>query len=559
MNDPSQPEIDDELLSAYLDDELSAEERALVESHLATDPHSQQTLEQLRNVSQSVRDLPQESVGRDLRDSVLRRAQVAKLNTDPTASRAVLGPDSQAPTAGVAYPGPDARVAANDASLPTISIGRTRRGWVWASLAVAAAVLIMVFQPGREHDAKLPIIAQSKDESAAIDRQLAEHDSNLGAVNKPSPAAAAGKPSGAVASIPATPEPMPQGIADNRGAITPSTTTDAFGVNGRPESNELAGGQAAAMPEEKYIAPNGALTAPAAAAPQALDDSGNMDDGLVVVHVYAKRAALENKAFDQLLSKNGIALEQTAAAGDVSGDAAAEAESSSREPARVTSGRFAQEGVDEATKDDADVEMVLVDAPSSTIFSCMNDLNNDYANYVGVSVDDSSTRDEELAESPPTTELAADLGKFSRGIVPQQPADEVARDRYSYEAADDVRRFSGRLGFGGGVGGLSQLQKEASESLAVRNETDRGRARRIQFRASDGRQELERSANGTFFEVAPPADVKLQRKVEARPQLESLDKTKSTATANRDRLQVLFVLRPGDEPAPSLKAKNTTE
>ena len=58
MNDNRQYELDDELLSAYLDDELSADERALVEARLATDPAAQQSLEQLRSVSQSVRSLP---------------------------------------------------------------------------------------------------------------------------------------------------------------------------------------------------------------------------------------------------------------------------------------------------------------------------------------------------------------------------------------------------------------------------------------------------------------------------------------------------------------------
>ncbi len=545
MNDPSQYEIDDELLSAYLDDELSAEERAVVESRLATDPLARQTLEHLRSVSQSVRDLPQESVGRDLRDSVLRRAEAARTDRD-----------------GVAGPGPSARMATNDASLPTISIGHTRRGWVWASLAVAAAVLIMVFQPGLEQDADLPNVAQTKDESTADERQLAERDSALQAVNEPASPAAAREPSGAIASTPDASAPMPQDFAADRDAIAPSTTPDDFGVYGRPKSNQFVRRESAAIPKAKSDVLTELYAAPseASATPQSPTEPSSADGELVVVHVYAKRAALENKAFDQLLTKNGIALEPTVADGDASGDAAAESLSSSREPARATSGRVAQRQADDEAKDNSAVEVVLVDAPPNTILSCMNDLNIDHANYVGVSVDDSTARDEELAEMPPAKKLATDLGKFSRGIVPQQSAEDFARDKYFfYEEAENVRRFSGGRGFGGDVGELRQLQKDASESLAGGNETDRGRARRIQLRAGGGRQELERLANGTFFDAAPPTDVKLQHKVEAKSQLQSLDKLKSPAAANRDRLQVLFVLRPGDEPAPSLKARNTAE
>jgi anti-sigma factor RsiW len=47
-------DLDDELLSAYIDNELSAEERAAVEARLASDPAAQQLLHELRSVSQSV-------------------------------------------------------------------------------------------------------------------------------------------------------------------------------------------------------------------------------------------------------------------------------------------------------------------------------------------------------------------------------------------------------------------------------------------------------------------------------------------------------------------------
>src|SRR3954467_1830534 len=72
---PSNHELDDELLSAYLDGELSADERAAVEVRLAADPAAQQLLHELRSVSQSVQAMPTESLGRDLSQDIIRRAR----------------------------------------------------------------------------------------------------------------------------------------------------------------------------------------------------------------------------------------------------------------------------------------------------------------------------------------------------------------------------------------------------------------------------------------------------------------------------------------------------
>ena len=44
----SQPELDDELLSAYIDNELSGDERAAVEARLVADGSAQKTVDQLR-------------------------------------------------------------------------------------------------------------------------------------------------------------------------------------------------------------------------------------------------------------------------------------------------------------------------------------------------------------------------------------------------------------------------------------------------------------------------------------------------------------------------------
>jgi anti-sigma factor RsiW len=69
----------DEILSAYLDDELSAVERCDVERRLQSDPQARQTLEQLRAVSGAVQSLPPFRLGADLSQDVLRQVEQERL------------------------------------------------------------------------------------------------------------------------------------------------------------------------------------------------------------------------------------------------------------------------------------------------------------------------------------------------------------------------------------------------------------------------------------------------------------------------------------------------
>lgn len=72
---------DDELLSAYLDGELSAAERRDVERRLETDPAARRLLEQLRTVSGAVRALEPFRLGDDLSAAVLRQIEATRRET----------------------------------------------------------------------------------------------------------------------------------------------------------------------------------------------------------------------------------------------------------------------------------------------------------------------------------------------------------------------------------------------------------------------------------------------------------------------------------------------
>jgi len=117
----SNDDFDDELLSAYVDDELTVEERALVVARLRTDPQAAQMVEELRALSSAIKSLPRESLGRDLRASVQAEAEEAKAEATP----------------------PDVL----DVAPPFGRWAGYRRGLAWSAVAIAATLLLMVVVP----------------------------------------------------------------------------------------------------------------------------------------------------------------------------------------------------------------------------------------------------------------------------------------------------------------------------------------------------------------------------------------------------------------------------
>ena len=144
-NNPSES-FEDELLSAYIDGELTERERAQVERRLRDDPQAKQLVAELQGLSETVRSLPRETVGADLRDSVLQQAERSML----------LGDETERQTVTVTTGGPRS-------SSP--------RRWIWAGLALAAALLLMVYQPTVDQ----------------VPRPLAEAQPKLGRANRSVP------------------------------------------------------------------------------------------------------------------------------------------------------------------------------------------------------------------------------------------------------------------------------------------------------------------------------------------------------------------------------------
>ena len=117
----------EELLSAHLDGELTAEEAARVDVWLAEDAAARSRYEELRAVRSSIEALPKHSLEADFSNQVLEAAEREVLRRDETA-----------------------KSEEHMVSLPAHeSEGKSRflRPLIWSGMIVAAAILVMQFTP----------------------------------------------------------------------------------------------------------------------------------------------------------------------------------------------------------------------------------------------------------------------------------------------------------------------------------------------------------------------------------------------------------------------------
>jgi anti-sigma factor RsiW len=132
-----------EELSAYLDRELSGEELNRVEEQLRTSRDHRDMLEQLRGLEEDLRCLPTYHLDEGFAARVVRRAEQEKLaaEREETASVEPVAPVplEAAPAAGLGW-----------------------RGFVYAALAVAAAVLLMVYFRGTTDERSEPLVFEPR-------------------------------------------------------------------------------------------------------------------------------------------------------------------------------------------------------------------------------------------------------------------------------------------------------------------------------------------------------------------------------------------------------------
>jgi hypothetical protein len=149
------PIPDDELISAYLDDDLSREDRLRAEQLLLDRADLRRLFDELRGLRQGLRSLPKFSLGDEFSSAVLRQAERSVLQGDEAdkaqtpAAETTKGPI--APTTPPAVvPQASQQQQARAAAAPVVLADRSRalRPIVYALATVAAALAIMFYQQG---------------------------------------------------------------------------------------------------------------------------------------------------------------------------------------------------------------------------------------------------------------------------------------------------------------------------------------------------------------------------------------------------------------------------
>lgn len=497
-DDRRQHEIDDELLSAYLDGELSAAERAAVERRLAADPAARQLLEELRGASRALQSLPREVVGRDLSEAIVERVVGGRVSVFD----------------GKAHSPPET----DGGVLPKLTIGRSRRGWVWASVAVAAALLIMFLQSGnrQEEPGNLSAVAQRE-------RTPAELRAAKGAT------------------------PSEEALAEVR-ALERGDATTAPRDEVQPPASALAAGPA---PAARSAEGRGAeLGQPLALGAAATNEPTGADEPLLVVRLVARREAIEQKKFERLLAENGITIEP-----DSSGDRPETDRRLRRKEAleTFTHRRLAETTTEHQAEESVDDHLVLVEAPATSIASLLSALHDDTANYLGVAVETEPAAEASSTGTWATPKAAAEFAQFSRGIVPPRDKQVLADTPYNFEQAHPGRRalFGPRGGSANAISGSGLA--EVPSASAKRDDSNIGRAPREAEPVAEASAATSRTARGQ------DASATVQGKHAEEQAVGVSGKVKKPSVLESEKLKVLFVLSLSDEPVASPASENRTQ
>jgi hypothetical protein len=307
--------FDDELLSAYVDNELDAHERAAVEERLRTDERTRQLLQELRQASEAVRSLPRQTAPRELRDNVLAAIEQVAFEKD-NIERATTLPMS---------------VAAWQRRM-------TPRTWALAAFAVAAALMLTVVLP-RRVDEHRPLAQASKEKTASEPNDFEQETTSGVAAPAMAPAPASDNAEKLAGGEAEAPRPLAAGTA--------APPAEARGGGGRFT-------EGAPRDMRRQRAELSSKASPAAGAPAApLPPAESPAEESLEVHVVDEANA---SRFEQLLAAQGITLREDQPPADVAASLAEVAgdDDASPEPVLVEATRAQVDALVQALGPDRD-------------------------------------------------------------------------------------------------------------------------------------------------------------------------------------------------------------
>jgi hypothetical protein len=267
------PIPNDELISAYLDGELSGAELERAEHLLATEPASRLLLEELRALRATLAGVPRRALGGEFSERVLRRAEREMLSASSAVSESMP--------------------SASAARRALLRWPRGKRPWIYAALTAAAALLVM-FQESARHAPDVGRIA-------------------LGPMPQP----------GEIGAPPAN-APAPDSDAERRAIAAPTSAARPLAAAAKPVPPPTVQAPAGAMPQAESLEPaerdssaaklgiDGSLSAELA---RQLRSLGRLDLGpaqvspdLWIIECEVSSADVPQQPFDRVLTQNSIGM-----------------------------------------------------------------------------------------------------------------------------------------------------------------------------------------------------------------------------------------------------------
>jgi anti-sigma factor RsiW len=256
--------FDDELLSAYVDGELTAAERAQVEERLRTDPQAAQLVEELRSLSRAIKAMPRQPLGRDLWPGI--KAELNAEHADGKTRHLIPLSEPLDPPRGF------------------------RRGFFWSTIAIAAALLLM-FTEAADEEAQRDLAAAKARQ--APERIVEPNREDVAGLRKELPAM------GQMRAAPSPEESEADAAKSDR--VSAAAAPSAAGPPADSPEQELALG--GGLSDEAKLA---ATPSDPAAASTPAEPMGSADDATISTVEVAVAATDAVEQFDRVLRDNGV-------------------------------------------------------------------------------------------------------------------------------------------------------------------------------------------------------------------------------------------------------------
>ena len=543
---------DEELLSAYLDGELTAAEQARVERLLAEQPESRQLLEELCWLKTSLERMPRDRLGHDFAERVLRRAEKQLLTGGELEDGEPLKQQRSQPMAARRI-----EPAKKADRFSGLSWQRMRRPVIWSSLTLAAGLLIMfldreVIEPRPQQVARAPGNAGKRGRGEIG----APAGAPTSAQNEPRPVVPAGEAENNRAyfrrSEPSASSPAAgEAVTMPAPADAPLTMPDERKTGLRRRSAGTTAGAAKPAPADKLadesvkdVAREALGLSEVMKRDSDLDAvqelSADADQTLVVWCDVAPGAAYD-KSFRELLAKQNIQWDEEAESSEV--DAYRDRSLQSRIDRTKAQKNAPARGQRAAS--DPNAEVVLVEASEPQIEAVLAALDEDAKVFVNVDV-----------EPAPDSPRQQQLERFGRRLsesekLGEQTADAKAKQEFKNSAkAAAVPRA---------------LAPQSDPGLATQTGPPQGTARKLTLRAAaspEGVAQLDKSsvsptdatrqaAKSPALQLAKEAQVKLRQSGPQGNKAENAGRDLAGAAGEQGRYQVLFVLHPLETQKPA--------